>query len=265
MSNNKKVYKIYKMTSPSGKCYIGYTKNTIKERFRQHVNCWKNSTESKRKINSKLYHAFNKYNPDKWTIEEIVNTKEYEEVCIMEDYFINIFDSIENGYNIIRGGHGGKGKKLTEEHKKKLSIARKIYYKTERGKNHLQKISEKMKNPNKKLYVKKYNTDEERKKAKSEKTKKMWQDGVFDNRPPPTKEQIRKQKEARLGKKQTENQKKTTQRKLSQKWKITHPCGKIEIVEILKEWTTKMGMNHRNAQSNLCRGSYRGYKCEKIN
>lgn len=65
------------------------------------------------------------------------------------------------------------------------------------------------------------------------------------------------------GKKQTENQKKTVALALQKQWLITHPDGKTETITNLNEFCRLKGWN-TNGQSNLVRGSYKGYKATKV-
>ena len=57
---------IYKLTSPSNKIYIGQTKTTLEERLHKHITLWKRLSKTKdyKKSCTKLYYAFDKYNPE---------------------------------------------------------------------------------------------------------------------------------------------------------------------------------------------------------
>lgn len=129
---------IYKLTSPSGKSYIGKTSRSLIIRFREHISAWKT-----KKFKSKLYNAFDKYNPSLWSKEIIFETTDKNIIYDKEDEYIKKYDTIKNGYNILLGGtKGSTGMKFkfTEEHKRKISIALKGKKKT---KEHVLKINRK--------------------------------------------------------------------------------------------------------------------------
>ncbi len=66
----------------------------------------------------------------------------------------------------------------------------------------------------------------------------------------------------RLGKKQTEYQKKRAAEANQKKWIITHPDGKQEEVFNLNSFCKNKGWG-KNGQSNLTRGSYKGYRASE--
>lgn len=139
MSNEKKIntYSIYRLISPSGKFYIGFTKNCPKLRFRQHITAWRKWAKDGRNRSggcTKLYYGFDSYDPSEWSLDVIYQSQDREDCLLKEDEFIQKFDTINEGYNLVPGGFGGRKKKLTEEHRKKLSEARKRYWKTDAGK-----------------------------------------------------------------------------------------------------------------------------------
>lgn len=92
---------IYKITNNiNGKIYIGKTTRTIRERWKEHLE----QTNYKK---SKFYNALNKYGIDNFTIEEI---EECDDSILNEKeiYWINFYNSYENGYNSTGGGDGRK-------------------------------------------------------------------------------------------------------------------------------------------------------------
>lgn len=113
------IYKIIN-THPEGsnKIYIGQTWKTIKKRWNEH--CWKNSKCIK------LKYAIEKYGKDNFIIEEIYQCDAQKDADEKEIFYINLFDSIKNGYNITEGGRGGsRGRIVTEKTKNKMSISHK--------------------------------------------------------------------------------------------------------------------------------------------
>jgi len=101
---------IYKITSPSGKIYIGQSSN-IERRMVEH----KYRSKSK---NLKLYSSLRKYGIDNHKIEVLFLSKDKYEKDKMESIYIRYYDTINNGLNhidIISGGCGFSGKKHSEE------------------------------------------------------------------------------------------------------------------------------------------------------
>ena len=90
---------IYILKFPNGKAYIGYAKSNVKARWRSH------KSGAKRGAPGKLYNAIRKYGFDsieKTILEEHVDA-DYT-LKILEDRYITLYDSIENGYNSTKGG-----------------------------------------------------------------------------------------------------------------------------------------------------------------
>lgn len=214
---------IYKLTSPSGKSYIGQTKREFELRLYEHYN-------SKY---TPIGYAFTKYpNLDDWSLDILEQDLEtLEETNLAEIKWISHYDSFTNGYNNTAGGGGLLDSEHSDGHKQKISEARKKYFETEEGKLWKQKLSEKFKTNNpckpghkpwntgvkdcfteetiKKMSEagkERFNKEGEREKQGS-RFKQMWIDGVFDNRPKQTPEQIAKRALAQRGFKQTDYQK----------------------------------------------------------
>lgn len=105
----KKIIGIYKLTSPSGKCYIGQSTN-IYQRFRDH-------RRDKKYKHAKLYNAINKYGYDNFQ-KEIIETCLFEALDDREKFWIKFHDSVDNGYNCDYGGQ--QHKIFSKEHRQKL-------------------------------------------------------------------------------------------------------------------------------------------------
>ena len=110
---------IYKLISPSDKCYIGQTVN-----FNRRLSDYKNFHHCEKQ--KKLFNAIKKYGFENFRIEiiEIINIESKKELQSklneLEILYIKIFDSIEHGYNICKGGNQYKlGVKTSEETKQK--------------------------------------------------------------------------------------------------------------------------------------------------
>jgi len=90
---------IYKITSPSGKSYIGRT-NDFDRRMREH------KSSAKNKPQFTLHKAINKYGWDNLVIEKVGETTDVDTAIIMEETLIQKHDSVGNGYNDTYGGGG---------------------------------------------------------------------------------------------------------------------------------------------------------------
>jgi len=127
----------------------------IQQRVDGHVKKLKEN----RHCNLKLQNAYNKYGPSVWEVQILEEVRVYgdlrkkkvrkrlnRKLTIAEQFWIDYYDSVENGYNICefagsmlgykhtlkqrkkmsKNGKGkGKGKKFTKEHKKKMSESQK--------------------------------------------------------------------------------------------------------------------------------------------
>lgn len=111
MHNN---YLIYKYTSPSGKSYIGQTKN-IERRSREHRYA---------KSGCALFaKAVCKYGYENFTLDILDSNPTLDEANTLEEYYINELHSLApNGYNLRTGG---KNHTLTDIGRKNLSEAHK--------------------------------------------------------------------------------------------------------------------------------------------
>lgn len=100
---------IYKITSPSGKVYIGQSYNIYKR--------WKGYRRYNIKNQPKLNHSFLKYGVENHKFE-IIHTCNEEELNALEEKYVLDFKCVEKGLNIRYGG-GNKGK-LSDEQKDKI-------------------------------------------------------------------------------------------------------------------------------------------------
>lgn len=103
---------IYKITNKiNGKIYIGQTTQKISDRLRQHT---------KERRNYPIKNALVKYGINNFNIEIICSTDNQDSLNVLEQEFINKFNSLKPfGYNIRLGGAGGG--KLSESTKKLIS------------------------------------------------------------------------------------------------------------------------------------------------
>ena len=105
---------IYKITSPTGKVYIGQTCN-FRNRFSQYKRLACNDQPA-------IYNSFIKHGFEKHCFE-IIYKGPYELLDYMEDLFIRTNNSVRNGLNCRSGGK--EGNKWSEESRKKLSESKK--------------------------------------------------------------------------------------------------------------------------------------------
>lgn len=92
----ERAYTIYRLTSPSGKSYIGLTKTPLKERWRHHVR-----RAFKESRNHPLYNAIRKYGPESFIVENIDSAPNKAEAQALERLYI-AWTSPE--YNLSPGG-----------------------------------------------------------------------------------------------------------------------------------------------------------------
>jgi group I intron endonuclease len=90
------IYSIYKITNKvNNKVYIGFTQNVDKR--------WKNHSRSE--YNRPLYNSIRKHGIDNFTFEIIYQSKDREHTLVeMEPFFIEEYNSYNNGYNCVKGG-----------------------------------------------------------------------------------------------------------------------------------------------------------------
>jgi group I intron endonuclease len=160
-------YYIYKHTSPSGKVYIGMTKQNPKIRWRKDGSGYKNNRYFDR--------AIQKYGWDNFQHEILYEGLTKEDASMKEKELIKQYKSnnSEYGYNISSGGEGGReGVPQSEEAKRKVSIANKGRLAGE--KNHLYGVRKYQKeNP----FYGKHHTEETKEKLSNlHKGKKMSDD-----------------------------------------------------------------------------------------
>ena len=114
---------IYKISFPNGKCYIGLTNRTIKQRWKEHY------YHAKAGDTRRLYNALRKYNMvDTFQMIVIDTAETEEELCEKEIAHIEIHNSHYNrgnGYNMTDGGEGISGYEYTEEDRRKNSEVKK--------------------------------------------------------------------------------------------------------------------------------------------
>lgn len=142
---------IYKVTNKiNGKVYIGQTTHGMEKRKYDHVYAAK-TNKYKGKCREYFHNALAKYDPDcfVWEILEGCYTK--ESLDLAEQWYIRYYRSFvdfsdSNGYNLTIGGNGNSGVVFSDEHRMRLSQAKRGKILSE---EHKQKIRDNAKiNPN---------------------------------------------------------------------------------------------------------------------
>ena len=111
---------IYKITNTvNNKVYIGQTIRPIQKRFQRHLNDAINHN-----IDTHFARAIRKYGVDVWTVEQIDSATTQDELTLKEQYWIQKYNSVIDGYNetdaIFKCG-GNTYKSKTQEELKDIS------------------------------------------------------------------------------------------------------------------------------------------------
>jgi len=98
----RKQYSIYKLTSPSGRAYVGFTSQPVSERWRQHVG------RADRGGKHPLCSAIRKYGKEAFCVETLATYDVLDDALKAE---VAAIAGLENAYNISPGGDsdGGAG------------------------------------------------------------------------------------------------------------------------------------------------------------
>lgn len=186
------MYRVYLITNlVNNKKYVGITHNTIEHRFEEHI-----QKSRCKNGNWVLHRALRKYGVDNFKIELLEDNIDKEQIGEKETYYIHLYDTYNNGYNMTLGGAGTsgyrhkpgfvktyihkiitpernakiskalKGRPFDEKHKNKLSQSMKQYHQTHdnnfKGKHHTQKTKDLIgcKNTKHKILMLDKNTEE---------------------------------------------------------------------------------------------------------
>lgn len=97
------MHRIYKLTFPSGKFYIGRTEQRVSVRIAQH-----RYDALKRKFDRTIHRAIRKYGSHSFSVEILNETLTLVEAVMMESHYIQEYDSVKKGYNQTyrTEGHG---------------------------------------------------------------------------------------------------------------------------------------------------------------
>lgn len=126
---------IYTITNiVNGKVYVGKTINKIRR--------WKEHRYDSKTSDAKLYRAIRKYGLSNFKFDVVFCVTSPDFIEDIEQEFVSLYDSYENGYNNTKGGAGNllyvfdyefkrkcgesfRGKTLSSDHKRKISESNK--------------------------------------------------------------------------------------------------------------------------------------------
>ena len=117
-----KTYTVYKLISPSGKIYVGWTGRPLKKRLQDHM------SEVRRGYQRPIQKALRKYPLEQWQQEVLLETIDYRQSILTEVESIKKYNTTDPsiGYNISTGGeYGATGVRRTEENKQKIREGKK--------------------------------------------------------------------------------------------------------------------------------------------
>ena len=111
---------LYKITSPSGKSYIGITTKTAEERWKVHL------MRVKEGRNHAIQNAIRKYGEDNFSIKTLLYSNDWEYLQEMEKKCIVSYGTKSpSGYNLTDGGEGVVGRHITDEIRDNMSSGQK--------------------------------------------------------------------------------------------------------------------------------------------
>lgn len=129
MSKDCRTYRVYKHTSPSGKYYIGITKQTVERRWGKNGINYFGKLKNGKPAQSLLANAIKKYGWGNLKHEVLYDNIEETQAKILEISLIKEAKNLNLSYNITAGGDGLigvsheswlKGKKMPDQLKQKL-------------------------------------------------------------------------------------------------------------------------------------------------
>lgn len=120
--------------SVNARVYVGITTKPLRYRWREHL------SDAAKGVDRALYRAMRRHGADKFSIHAVDSADTWEDLCLKEANLIRWFKR-KNCYNMTDGGEGNPGcpksletrekirkkhlgKKLSDEHRMKLSAAK---------------------------------------------------------------------------------------------------------------------------------------------
>jgi group I intron endonuclease len=158
---------VYKVTSPSGKAYVGITSGDFKTR-------WKNHLAYAKRKNGYLQNAINKYGPKSFLHEILFESDDYQALKDKEvEYIVSHKTKYPHGYNMTDGGDGVLGVVITEEcRKNKRAAQQKIFQNPDRMELQRRTLAQNKQSPKLLEYLK----SDEKKEANRTNMLERWAD-----------------------------------------------------------------------------------------
>lgn len=221
---------VYLITNKiNNKKYIGYTKNSVEERFKNHV------YDANSGSDRRLQRAIRKYGKESFIIETLETVNSIDELKLKE---IELIEKFKPEYNMTKGGDGVNDPTVSEKYNNYMKLIRPYQIAGKNNPFYGKKHSEETKEINRQKHLGKKHTEK-------------------------SKELIRK---ANTGRKMSEESIAKFVEKTSQIWEITTPSGEIIIIKNLAKFCRKNDLDQRN-MTKVAAGIYKtskGYKCKKV-
>lgn len=126
MNKKEKTFIVYFHTNiENNKVYVGITSQTLASRWGKNGKKYLEKRKDGEYVHPKFARAIEKYGWEKFTHYIFAEGVTHEQACLMEMALIALYDSINNGYNITKGGEGYIGYTPSEEIRQKQSLLRK--------------------------------------------------------------------------------------------------------------------------------------------
>jgi len=244
----------YENTADENKKYVGCTP---RERTRR--DSWRNFKNAY--AGEKIKIARNNSTPSDWTykVEERLYSDDLQELQTMlevrEAYYINLYDSCNNGYNSNFGGTGNTGKKHSEETKRKISKNHRDYQTEETRK----KLSDSLLGHDVKESTRLKISSANQGKVRTDEMKRAQSERMRGKEPKVASEAAKEWREKNggnywKGKKMSDEAKtnmSTAQRKRATKIKAHYPDGSEKIFETMLDAATELGIGTGSIHNNL--------------
>lgn len=229
------IYKVQNLLNQ--KCYIGFTSQG-EVRWSDHCN---RARVKARKHHSHFHRALIKYGIENFQFEIIYMSRDVEHCKnVMEGYFIQKYNSFDEGYNRTRGGEGTIGRKCTQAARDRMSAAQKgLKLGVKLTQEHRNKIGDAVRGERNGFYGKKHS-----KEFKSQKSQSMMGERHRYYGKSFSEEHRRKISEAHLGKRFSDESKLKMAKAKSKIYEIVHPTGQIEIIKNMSTFCREHNLNH---------------------
>lgn len=122
---------IYKITNKiNNKVYIGQSIRPIEKRFQRHINDAKNNI-----LDTHFARAIRKYGQDNFILEQIDQATTQDELNQKEQYWIQYYNSVENGYNETNAIYKCGGNTYQSKNENEMEIIKKKIKESKFGSN----------------------------------------------------------------------------------------------------------------------------------